>query len=173
ESIQVMTEEVQNFPGGVLLVTHDEELLHKLATQLIVFKDGKAFHFLGTYQEFLEKEGWGEVEVKSEKKSKGDRKENKRKRAEIIQQRSKKLNPIKKRIETLEAEIMEKEESLEQNNKELETQTLDSDKTKDLFKVIGQTQIQIATLYEEMDQLINDMDKINEESDSLLNELDN
>ena len=170
ESIQIMTEEVQNFEGGVLLVTHDEDLLHKLATQLIVFKNNKAYHFLGTYEEFLEKDGWEEDVVKQEKKSKGDRKENKRKRAEVIQQRSKKLKPLKSKVEKIENEIMEKEDFLKTANQEIEEQGIDSDRSKALFKEIGSVQIKVVSLYEEMDQLIESMDQINLESDKLLEE---
>ena len=170
ESIQVMTDEIDNFPGGVLFVSHDEDLLHQLANKLIIFKEGKARLFLGTYQEFLEKEGWDEAVVKKAKKSTGDRKENKRKRAELIQQRAKKLNPIKKEIEGLEATIIEKEESLNQMNKQVEEMALDE--SKDLFQEIGKVQIAIATHYQRLDELIEHQDQISTEYDEQLQKLE-
>ena len=38
ESIQVMSEEIHAFKGAVLFVSHDEDILHKLANKLILFK---------------------------------------------------------------------------------------------------------------------------------------
>lgn len=162
ESIEVMTEEIDKFPGGVMFVSHDEDLLHRLANKLIIFKDGKAKLFLGSYQEFLEKEGWGEVEVKKERKSAGDRKENKRKRAELIQQRAKLLKPIKKQIEQLESTIMKKEAQLDEENEKVNNLALDSSENQDIFKTIGSLQIQIATSYEKLDELITQQDQIAE-----------
>jgi ATP-binding cassette, subfamily F, member 3 len=160
ESIQVMTQEIANFPGAVLFVTHDEDLLSQLATKIIVFKDGAARLFLGTYEEFLEKEGWGEIQVKKEKKSSGDRKENKRKRALLIQERAKKLNPIKTEILKLEKKIIIDEESLEMENEKVSTTALDSPESKELFKKIGEVQIQLASSYQKLDEFIEQQDKI-------------
>lgn len=171
ESIQVMTQEIAAFPGGVLFVSHDEDLLERLATKIIVFKDGQARLFLGTYEEFLEKEGWGEVEIKKPKKSSGDRKENKRRRAELIQERSKLLKPITKEISEVEASIIEKEESLNEANEKVNSMALDSSESKDLFKVIGQTQIEIATCYERLDELIEKQDEITNRFDLQLADL--
>lgn len=171
ESIQVMTQEIDNFPGAVLFVSHDEGLLSRLATKLIVFKEGRAQLFLGTYEEFLEKEGWGEVIVRKVKKSSGDRKENKRKRAELIQQRAKVLNPIKKEMKDLEQEIMEKEAQLEQENEKINSVSLDSEQSKDLFRLIGEVQIQIATAYQRLDELIDKQDQVQEAYQKQLDDL--
>jgi len=58
QSIEALTEEISEFPGGTMIVTHNEDMLKALATKLIVFRDGKAEMFIGTYQEFLDKIGW-------------------------------------------------------------------------------------------------------------------
>ncbi len=154
ESIEVLTEQIDEFPGGVIFVSHDERLLGRLANKLIIFKDSNAHLFLGTYEEFLEKEGWGESLVKTQKKSSGDRKENKRLRAELVQKRAKDLSPIKKEMEQLEKKIMEQEELLEQLNNNLEGLSLESSDTQEVFKKIGSLQIQLATHYQRLDELI-------------------
>lgn len=168
ESIEVLRQEIDDFPGGVIFVSHDEDLLDMLATKLIVFKDGKAKLFLGNYQEFLEKEGWGETVVKKEKKSSGDRKENKRKRAELIQERAKLLKPIKKQMETLEAKIIASESELEELNKKIESLQLDSSESQDLYQKVGSLQIQIATHYQSLDELIEAQDKITDQFEQKL-----
>lgn len=171
ESIQVMTEEIASFPGGVIFVSHDEDLLTRLATKIIIFKNSQARLFLGTYQEFLEKEGWGETLIKKEKKSSGERKENKRKRAEIIQKRSKALSPLKKQMEQLEKDIMEKEETLGSENQKVNEVQLDSEQSKELFKSIGQIQIQLASDYQKLDELITEHDALQAKYDEQLEEL--
>lgn len=171
ESIQVMTQEIDEFQGGVVFVSHDEDLLTTLATKLIVFKNGGAHIFLGTYEEFLQKEGWEEALETKDKKSKGDRKEAKRRRAELVQMRAKILNPIKSEIEKLEREIIAKESQLEEDHVKVNQMGLNSSDSKELFKAIGQIQIQIATCYERLDELIEKQDKIQEEYDEELKQL--
>ena len=58
ESIAVLADEIKDFRGATLMVTHDEDLLHKLATKIIYLKNGRTDLFLGNYEEFLEKIGW-------------------------------------------------------------------------------------------------------------------
>ncbi len=170
ESIAAMTDEIDDFPGAVMFVSHDEDLLGKLANKLIVFKDGNAKVFLGDYDEFLQKEGWGELEVRKAKKSSGDRKENKRKRAQLIQERAKLLKPIKKEIEEIEAKIIEKESDLEKRNEEINSFAVGSPESQEAFNLVGQLQIQIATHYQRMDELIERQDQITEKFENQLAE---
>lgn len=58
ESCESLMEAIQNFEGAVIMVTHDEYFLQKIATRLIVFDDNKTFTFDHGYDYFLEKLGW-------------------------------------------------------------------------------------------------------------------
>ncbi|OUR95677.1 ABC transporter ATP-binding protein [Halobacteriovorax marinus] len=58
ESIETLSKEIVNFPGAVILVTHSELLLRASVNKLIIFHEGRADFFDGTYDEFLEKIGW-------------------------------------------------------------------------------------------------------------------
>lgn len=58
ESIETLSDEIVRFPGAVILVTHSELLLRAAVNKLIIFHQGKADFFDGTYDEFLEKIGW-------------------------------------------------------------------------------------------------------------------
>ncbi|WP_127716781.1 ABC-F family ATP-binding cassette domain-containing protein [Halobacteriovorax sp. HLS] len=58
ESIETLSEEIVNFPGAVVLVTHSELLLRSSVNKLIIFHKNRAEFFDGTYDEFLEKIGW-------------------------------------------------------------------------------------------------------------------
>jgi len=60
ESCESLVEACEEFPGAMMLVSHDEDLLHAFATRLIVFDGDRVFNFDGTYAEFLERIGWVE-----------------------------------------------------------------------------------------------------------------
>jgi ATP-binding cassette, subfamily F, member 3 len=103
-----------NFEGALVIVTHNEMFLHSLANRLVIFKNNRVSVFEGSYQEFLDKEGWEEEECANEKRSKImvlSKKEIRQKKSEIITQKSREINPIKKSMKTLENDI-EKNESL-------------------------------------------------------------
>ena len=54
-------EAIQEFQGAVVMVTHDEHFLKNIANKLVIFDGGKTFVFEGTYDAFLSKIGWSEV----------------------------------------------------------------------------------------------------------------
>ncbi len=58
QSIETLSEEIVRFPGAVILVTHSELLLRSSVNKLIIFHEGRADFFDGSYDEFLEKIGW-------------------------------------------------------------------------------------------------------------------
>jgi ATP-binding cassette, subfamily F, member 3 len=63
ESIETLSKEIIRFPGAVILVTHSELLLRSSVNKLIIFHEGRADFFDGTYDEFLEKIGWESEET--------------------------------------------------------------------------------------------------------------
>ena len=138
DSIDSLTEAIKNFHGSAIIVTHSEELLRQVCDRLIVFGKEKAEYFDGNYDEFLEKIGW-EEETESEIKDnvtkadetpKVNKKENKKLRSAIIQERSKITNPLKKEIEKLENLIMKNEELVEILHEELIAASNQNDNSK-------------------------------------------
>ncbi|URA11223.1 ABC-F family ATP-binding cassette domain-containing protein [Thermospira aquatica] len=101
---------LDQFPGGIVLVTHNESFLRVLATKFIIFDEGKVRIFEGTYDDFLEKIGWA-WETEDKKTPPQEVKKNTRqKRAEIVQEKSRLLRPLQKQLETLEQYIISLEE---------------------------------------------------------------
>ncbi len=154
ESCDALLEAINDFEGAVLMVTHNEMLLHGLAERLIVFQAGKAFAFEGGYQEFLERRGWeserdesaSELEGKAAGK-KADRKEFKRLRSELVRERSKALRPLERRIEETETTIVKAEKELEKLHRKVEEASRSGDNTKiaDLSKRIHACEKDIET----------------------------
>lgn len=111
DSIDALTNAIKAFKGSCMIVTHSEELLREVCDRLIVFANDEARYFNGTYDEFLEKIGWEEDEETEIKKPKQDKpkinkKERKKLRAAVVQEKSKTTSPIKKEIVALEELIL-------------------------------------------------------------------
>jgi len=122
ESCDSFVAALDNFKGAVVIVTHNEMFLHSLANRLVVFKNNIVSVFEGTYQDFLDKEGWEDEELIVEKKPKTtvlSKKEMRQKKSEIIIQKSKKIKPIKNKIEALENDIEKNETQMGKINEEL------------------------------------------------------
>ncbi len=116
ESIESLIDALEDYHGTAIVVSHDEELLHVFANKLIVFDGGKCFPFDGTYAEFLEKVGWleerGEVSkvaVSATETPTTKDKDSRRARAAYIEERSKAIRPVEKRLQKWEAEIQKQE----------------------------------------------------------------
>jgi ATP-binding cassette subfamily F protein 3 len=118
ESIQSLTDAIEGFGGSVIIVTHSEELLKRIANKLIVFDQDETFVFEGTYDEFIKKRGWCNQPAKNTKNNKNNKKERKLS-DNRLNERNKLLKPLKMKQEQLEFKI----DKLEQQEKEI-NQTL-------------------------------------------------
>ena len=178
DSIDSLTEAIRNFDGSAIIVTHSEELLRQVCDRLIVFAKNKAEYFDGNYDEFLEKIGWEEESeseikdnnVKEENTPKVNRKENKKLRSAIIQERSKITNPLKKLVEKLENSIMENEELVETLHKELIDASNKNDNSKviDLSRDVTKYEKEIEDSFEKLEETQTKLDDILEEYESKL-----
>ncbi|MFL5279178.1 MAG: ABC-F family ATP-binding cassette domain-containing protein, partial [Myxococcales bacterium] len=57
ESISALAEGLQNYPGTVLFVAHDRDLISTSANRIFAFTHGKLEDFAGDYDTFLERHG--------------------------------------------------------------------------------------------------------------------
>lgn len=59
ESIEALIDAIEDFQGAVIMVTHSELILKRmLLDKIVVCHEGKQELHLGTYEEFLSKDGW-------------------------------------------------------------------------------------------------------------------
>ncbi|NVJ52534.1 MAG: ABC-F family ATP-binding cassette domain-containing protein [Campylobacteraceae bacterium] len=158
QSIDSLTKAIKNFEGSCIIVTHSEELLRQVCDRLIVFAKDGADYFDGTYDEFLEKIGWedeeGEEQKEKPKQAKVNKKENKKLRASIIQERSKETNPLKKKIEKLENSIMEVEDDIEKYQAELIQASNQGDNSKiiELSQSIKKHEDEVEQMFESLEE---------------------
>ena len=145
ESIDALIESLQDFPGALLIVTHNERILRALATKLIVFHRGKVDVFNSGYAEFLEKIGWEEETdgTSAQKKPTPRNTYNEKKEREKAERRE------KARIEKLEALIMKSENALKQYNEQLEIEANRNNlaQINELSKKISRVKQEIEDLY--------------------------
>ena len=145
ESIDALIESLQNFPGALLVVTHNERILRTVATKLIVFHRGRVEVFNGGYDEFLDKIGWEEEsDANNPPKKPTTRVDyNEKKEREKAQRKE------QARIAKLEARIIQSENTLKkyQQQLELEADRNNLEQLSELAKKISQVKQEIDDLY--------------------------
>jgi ATP-binding cassette subfamily F protein 3 len=145
ESCEALLNAIDIFEGSVLLVTHDEMLLHALANKFVVFDQDRVFTYTGSYQDFLNEIGWdmdengkrdlairnqlvirapelaeeSEAPELSPQAGKRDKEQLKKARAALVQEKSKILKPLEAAVRELEKSIEGIEASLARNNQSL------------------------------------------------------
>ena len=107
QSIDALADAIEAFEGSLIMVTHSEMLLRRLADALIIFHKGGAEYFDGTYDDFLEKIGWEEEAgaKPKKKKSKMHHKERKKLRKAVTTERNEVRRPYTKEIKLCEEKI--------------------------------------------------------------------
>jgi len=175
QSIEALTNAINNFPGSSIIVTHSEELLRRVCDRLIIFAKEGAEYFDGGYDDFLEKIGWDdEEEIQKEKKApKSNHKENKKLRAELIRKRNKQTSPLKKKVDTLENKIMELENTLSLKHEELieASNAGDSATLMELSKTVSDMENQVEIMFEELEIEQTQLDEIMQEYEKKIENL--
>ncbi|MBI3752665.1 MAG: ABC transporter ATP-binding protein, partial [Deltaproteobacteria bacterium] len=162
DSIDSLVEAIDAFDGGVIIVTHSELILNNIATRLIVFDGGKVVLFEGTYQEFLDRVGWeneresGDGGSPSNRQNRNvNKKEMRRLRAQLTEDRSKTLNPLQTKIAEREKTIMLLEKDVEKESQSLveASEKGDGEAISKLSIAIHNLNTQIETLFKELESL--------------------
>ncbi|PHO09657.1 ABC transporter ATP-binding protein [Malaciobacter canalis] len=175
QSIDSLTKAIKNFEGSCIIVTHSEELLRQVCDRLIVFAKDEAIYFDGTYDEFLEKIGWEdeEVEEKVKKSPKVNKKENKKIRAALIQERNKQTNPLKKEVDKYEQRIIQLEDLIQKEQAELiqASNAGDNSKIIELSQIILNYEKEVEEKFEKLEETQLNLDAIIHEYDIKLEEI--
>jgi len=163
QSCEAMMDAIDDFAGAVLMVTHNEHILHRVANKLIVFHHDRVFPFYGTYSQFLDQIGWDDQEgITIKKQSSGQQekpkkslsmKDKRKVRAEFIARRSKTLTPYQQKIKEIERTIVELEQQLHNDTQALikASHEQDGNAISKLSKSLKQTRTQTDTLYKELE----------------------
>ena len=110
QTLEVLEEYLQDFPGCVIIVSHDRFFMDKIVDHLLVFRgEGEIKDFPGNYTQFREWESLKPKELAESKNNAADN-EKKEKREFVGEQRRKKTYKEKCEFERLEKEIATLEE---------------------------------------------------------------
>lgn len=171
QSVDSLIEALDAFAGTVIVVTHNELLLDALAERLIVFDDAKVRLFEGTYREFLQRVGFASEAAERPsaqsanaqvERSAEQRRLEKRERAQLIQERSRLLGPLKKRMQEIEEEITVIEERV---NHDTDALVLASQQGNG--QAIAELGKSIHEGNERIEALFGELERKNEEHDTL------
>lgn len=116
QTLEVLEEYLQDFPGCVIIVSHDRFFMDKIVDHLLVFRgEGEIKDFPGNYTQFRE---WESLKPKEQADTKNNASDNekKEKREFVGEQRRKKTYKEKCEFERLEKEI----DALEEEQKTIE-----------------------------------------------------
>ncbi len=159
ESCDSMILALDNFDGAVIIVTHSELFLHHLANRLIVFNRDKVSVFEGTYQEFLDKEGWEEDEKKPKKQKAAKETARQKSNKEELEKQHKR---IAAKIAEAEKKIDKDEEFMEALNIKLADAYTNGEKDiiQQLKAEYDEFRKGLDSGYKELEIMIDEMDKI-------------
>ena len=123
QTLEVLEEYLQDFPGCVIIVSHDRFFMDKIVDHLLVFRgNGEIQDFPGNYTQFRE---WESLKPKAEAADKSNATPEKKEKREFVgEQRRKKTYKEKCEFERLEKEIAELEKEQKQIEEELCSGTL-------------------------------------------------
>ena len=154
QSVDSLIEALDYFEGAMVFVTHNEMILHALATKLIVFDGDYPYVFPGTYQEFLEDKGFsGEELVKKPKKEQSYGKLSKEEKKELQKKKQafqSSLKPLKDEINAIQEQIHHAEDRIKDVQSELVVVASKNDgqALADLGKELSDLKVQIPELME-------------------------
>lgn len=128
QTLQVLEEYLQDFPGCVIIVSHDRYFMDKVIDHLLVFEgEGKITDFPGNYTQYRE---WSHLKSKEEAEKTNKPKETKAKadyhhesRRKMSFKEKREFEQLEKEIEQLETECKHIEESLCSGNLSVEELT--------------------------------------------------
>jgi ATP-binding cassette subfamily F protein 3 len=146
---EVLQQVLQDYPGTILLVSHDRYLVDQLASQIWEIQDGKLIVFNGTYRQFvLQRAGTAIQPIRMILPSKP-----------LVRDNSRETRRLQQALEKLEGRIREQEESVRRISREL--QHAGGSKG---FEVINDLSWKYAKAQAELDKLTREWEKLVEKA---------
>jgi ATP-binding cassette subfamily F protein 3 len=184
ESCDALLAAIDNFPGTVIMVTHNEMFLHALAQRLIVFQNDRLNIFAGGYQQFLDKGGWHEdrktdidqpaANLRADRSNKRTKKGLRRQRSAIIAERSRVLRPLQKQVTAIENKIEENESELSRLNESMQqaSQTQEGARIAKISQAIHTCQQTVDRLFEQLDDVTRELEAREAEFECQIKQID-
>lgn len=156
ETLQILEDYIEEFPGPVILVSHDRYMLNKISEKVFVFEDSKINGYTGNYDFFMENIKDTEKDEKSTPNQKPKPREKKEKLKFTFNE--------KREWETIEDDINKLEEMLLKVEENLIVEASDYQK---LQEIIKEKEIIEQNLEEKMERWVYLQDKAENIENSL------
>ena len=134
DSCEALMDAVDKFEGSVIVVTHDEIFLKRLAKRLIIFDKEKISIYEGGYQDFLDNVGWKDERILDKEEScpvlnkpSINKKTLRKLKTEKTKQCDNILMPLSREITEIEQTIVTMENELKLNDEILVKASMESD----------------------------------------------
>lgn len=178
EACDALLEALDSFDGAVILVTHNELLLRAIAQRLIIFQNNTVSIFEGDYDRFLEKVGWAsesdvhKTEDANQFENKRNKKELRKLRSQLLQEKQNECKPLQERIADLEKTITHYDNLLKQYNADIiiASQSQQSSEIQRLSIEINKLEKTLHSLYDELEELIELYEEKNRHYERLIQE---
>ncbi len=121
QSCDALLEALDDFPGAVIMVTHNEMMLRHWAQKLLIFESEGVSVFNGDYEDFLANIGWEEENTGEQEKNlkSSNPKLLRKQKAEHLKKIRQEIGPLEKKVKDLEDEIHHLEKSISHKHDEL------------------------------------------------------
>ena len=183
ESCDALLAAIDAFDGAVIIVTHNEMFLHAVAERLVVFQNRQASVFEGSYQRFLDHQGWhdeSDISRSGRSSSRGtaspriSKKEARRERSELLSQRSQAVKPLEKKIARSEAIIEKGDDTLQNLHAAMQeaTATGDGERIAELGKAIHACEQEIEQEFIQLEEFTDQVELLARRFDKQLRLLD-
>ncbi len=155
-TVEALTEALKNYPGSVIVVSHDRSFIGRVAQQILQINSGQARFYPGTYQEYVWSLQKGMLSDTSPKVDKGSHQkkisENKKTESHHKNKEKKKklrieIREIEKRIKYLDGKLLRLNEEFESDSAKVST--LKGDEAQKLMMDLAYRQKQMNELEED------------------------
>ena len=162
QSKQILQQALMQFEGTLMIVSHDRDFLDPIVNKTLEIRPGEIKTWLGDLSYYLEKTEDREKEEEatkngnsSDSQKKLSRKEERRIEAERRNALSRKLKPLKKRLEDIESDIAAKEQRKEEIEDLMAESSFydDSDKVKEISLEYENLKMELAEMMHKWEEI--------------------
>jgi len=114
ESIEALEEGLAGYTGSLLVVSHDRDFLDRVVNRIFELDDGRFYHYLGNYSEYIERKERRSGPSRKEKEDADER----RASYKAFKEKSRQKSRYKKKLKMLAERIAESEKRLAELEKE-------------------------------------------------------
>lgn len=148
EMREALTEALQEFPGAVILVSHDRYLLRHCVDEFWLVEDGKVESFDGDLNDYYQRKKLQELSNnKTTEKSKDFKKQNRQQAA----QKRLQLAPLTKEIKTLESSLEKKQGRLDSVREQLAASGIYQADKKELLQTLLAEEVTLKSEIENLE----------------------